>query len=110
MSATSPVHLPDLCAIRFTTIAQCAHGRGEPGGKGAVLADALAAPKGMSLVSVFSPRKGMFDSELVEPGPPAILRDDGIIFIYNSKNKWCHGANGACRAGENDPALAPGTQ
>ena len=47
----APVHLPDLRAIRFTTIAQCAHGRGEPGGKGALLADALAAPKGMSLVS-----------------------------------------------------------
>lgn len=35
---------------------------------------------------IFAPRKGKFDSELVEPGPPAILTDKGIVFIYNSKN------------------------
>lgn len=35
---------------------------------------------------VLSPRAGMFDSDLVEPGPPAILTDDGILLIYNSRN------------------------
>ncbi|HKK42248.1 MAG TPA: glycoside hydrolase family 130 protein [Bacteroidales bacterium] len=35
---------------------------------------------------LFSTRKGMFDSELVEPGPPAMITDNGILFIYNSKN------------------------
>lgn len=35
---------------------------------------------------VFGPRKGKFDSDLVEPGPPAILTDKGIVLIYNSRN------------------------
>lgn len=34
----------------------------------------------------FGPRKGMFDSDLVEPGPPAMLTDKGILLIYNSRN------------------------
>jgi beta-1,2-mannosidase len=40
---------------------------------------------------LFSPRKGKFDSELVEPGPPAMVTNDGIVFIYNSKNSPDHG-------------------
>lgn len=51
------------------------------------------------LFSVFGPRAGKFDSWLVEPGPQAIVREDGILFIYNSKNK---GANGG------DPELPYG--
>ena len=47
----------------------------------------------------FGPRKGKFDSQLVEPGPPALLTDDGIVFIYNSRNSPEYG----------DPALPPGT-
>lgn len=39
-----------------------------------------------SFKSVFSPRPGMFDSRLVEPGPPPLIREDGILFIYNSMN------------------------
>ena len=35
---------------------------------------------------VFGPRKGKFDSDLVEPGPPAMLTDTGILLIYNSRN------------------------
>ena len=38
------------------------------------------------LLSVFGPRKGMFDSDLVEPGPAAMLTDKGIVLIYNSRN------------------------
>lgn len=33
---------------------------------------------------VLRPRKGSFDSILVEPGPPAIMTDSGIVLIYNS--------------------------
>jgi len=39
-----------------------------------------------SIKSIFGPRKGYFDSELVEPGPPAIITPDGIWMIYNSRN------------------------
>ena len=35
---------------------------------------------------VFGPRKGKFDSDLVEPGPPALLTEKGILFLYNSRN------------------------
>lgn len=35
---------------------------------------------------VFGPRKGKFDSDLVEPGPPAMLTDQGILLLYNSRN------------------------
>lgn len=36
---------------------------------------------------VMSPRDQMFDSQLVEPGPPALLTETGILLLYNSKNK-----------------------
>lgn len=48
---------------------------------------------------LFSPRKGKFDSELVESGPPAIITNNGIVFIYNSKNSPTFG----------NPNLARGT-
>jgi predicted GH43/DUF377 family glycosyl hydrolase len=48
---------------------------------------------------VFGPRKGKFDSDLVEPGPPAMLTDKGILLIYNSRNIPSIG----------DTALAEGT-
>ena len=35
---------------------------------------------------VFGPRKGSWDSDLVEPGPPALVIDQGILLIYNSRN------------------------
>jgi len=31
-------------------------------------------------------REGRFDSGLVEPGPPALITDKGIFFIYNGAN------------------------
>jgi predicted GH43/DUF377 family glycosyl hydrolase len=40
-----------------------------------------------TLKELFSPRKGFFDSELTECGPPALLTDKGIILFYNGKNK-----------------------
>jgi predicted GH43/DUF377 family glycosyl hydrolase len=38
------------------------------------------------LHTVFGPRKGKFDSDLVEPGPPAMLTEKGVVLIYNSRN------------------------
>src|SRR6476620_9403192 len=38
------------------------------------------------LLSAFGPRKGKFDSDLVEPGPPAMLTEKGIVLMYNSRN------------------------
>ncbi len=40
---------------------------------------------------LFTTRRGKFDSELVEPGPPALLTEHGIVFIYNSKNSPSYG-------------------
>lgn len=51
------------------------------------------------LLPVFGPRNGKFDSDLVEPGPPAMLTDDGILLIYNSRNVPSKG----------DTSLAEGT-
>ena len=48
-TTSTPYHKPDARAIRFTSIAQQAHAKGEPGAKGGVLADALAAPDGFTL-------------------------------------------------------------
>lgn len=38
------------------------------------------------MISVMHPRQGYFDSRLVEPGPLAILKNDGILLIYNGSN------------------------
>lgn len=50
------------------------------------------------LRKVLSPRAGKFDSRLVESGPYALLRDDGILLIYNGMNLDVGG----------DPSLAAG--
>ena len=46
-------------------------------------------------ISVLHPRMGRFDSRLVEPGPYALMRDEGILLIYNGSNA----------ANFNDPSL-----
>ncbi len=51
------------------------------------------------MVSVLHPRPGYFDSRLVEPGPYALLREQGILLIYNSSNAPNY----------NDPDLPPFT-
>jgi len=38
-----------------------------------------------------SPRKGYFDSDLTECGPPALLTDRGIVLLYNGKNNAEYG-------------------
>lgn len=37
-------------------------------------------------ISVLHPRMGFFDSRLVEPGPFALYRKEGILLIYNASN------------------------
>ncbi|WP_202409383.1 glycoside hydrolase family 130 protein [Hufsiella arboris] len=55
--------------------------------------------KNQKLVELISPRKGYFDSELTECGPPALLTDKGILLFYNGKNKA--GADGDPRFNAN---------
>jgi beta-1,2-mannosidase len=38
------------------------------------------------MISVLHPRMGYFDSRLVEPGPFALLQNEGIVLIYNGSN------------------------
>ena len=38
------------------------------------------------MISVLHPRMGYFDSRLVESGPYALLKDEGILLIYNASN------------------------
>jgi len=38
------------------------------------------------MVSVLAPRAGYFDSRLVEPGPFALVKDEGVLLIYNASN------------------------
>lgn len=39
-----------------------------------------------ALVAVIRPRTGRFDSVLVEPGPPAVITENGIVLLYHGKN------------------------
>ncbi len=42
-------------------------------------------------LKVLSPRPGYFDSWLVEPGPPAILTEHGVVLLYNAGNNATYG-------------------
>jgi predicted GH43/DUF377 family glycosyl hydrolase len=46
------------------------------------------------MISVMHPRKGYFDSRLVEPGPFALKTDKGILLIYNGSNASNYGYGG----------------
>lgn len=39
------------------------------------------------------PRRGYFDSDLTECGPPAVITDKGILLLYNGKNKPADGGD-----------------
>ena len=43
--------------------------------------------KNKKLKELISPRKGFFDSDLTECGPPALITKNGILLFYNGKNK-----------------------
>jgi len=43
------------------------------------------------LIRVMHPRKGYFDSRLVEPGPYALLNGQGVLLIYNGSNAANYG-------------------
>jgi predicted GH43/DUF377 family glycosyl hydrolase len=45
--------------------------------------DVHRVPGQRVLRPLLMPRPGRFDSLLVEPGPPAVLTDEGIVLIYN---------------------------
>jgi len=61
---------------------------------------------GIATPMVMRPRRGYFDSVLVEPGPPPLLTPDGIRLIYNGKNAGAEAggdptqATGAYSAGQ----------
>ena len=40
-----------------------------------------------NLLALANTRKGYFDSEFVECGPPAVITEKGILLVYNGKNK-----------------------
>src|SRR5688572_269354 len=42
-------------------------------------------------IAVLAARPGYFDSWLVEPGPPALLTEHGIVLLYNAGNSGSHG-------------------
>ena len=39
------------------------------------------------LKGIVFPREGYFDSQLTECGPPAVLTENGIVLMYNGKNR-----------------------
>lgn len=48
-----------------------------------------------NLQLILGSRPGKFDSDLAEPGPPAVITEQGILLIYNGRNA----------AEDNDPGL-----
>lgn len=52
---------------------------------------------------VLRPRPATFDSRLVEPGPPPILTDDGILLLYNGANDSLEYAAGQALFDPQDP-------
>jgi len=53
------------------------------------------------LIKILSPRKNMFDSRLVESGPPAMFTEKGIVLLYNGMN--------LDPSSDGDPELKEGT-
>lgn len=51
------------------------------------------------LKGIVFPREGYFDSMLTECGPPAILTDNGIVLMYNGKNRYDELRDPDCAAG-----------
>lgn len=47
--------------------------------------DGSDSPAARVLLPVLFPRRGNYDEYLCEPGPQALLTDDGIVLLYNGK-------------------------
>ena len=107
-----PLHAPDLRAIRFTSLAQRAHGCGEPGGKGALLADALAAPDGFTLGAALVAARSvnemfawtMLQTASVADGAPADLAPEILVVQWGADA--VHRAQGGSAAPVPAPAPA----
>ena len=54
-------------------------------------------------IPALEPREGYFDNRIVEPGPPPIIVDEGILLIYNGANKELHYETGWVLFSEDDP-------
>jgi len=52
---------------------------------------------------VLRPRPGRFDARLVEPGPPPLLTDDGILLLYNAADSALLYASGQALFDPADP-------
>lgn len=52
------------------------------------------------LLKVMESRPGKYDSHLVEPGPPALWTEEGVILFYNGRNS---------EGEDTDPSIAKGT-
>jgi predicted GH43/DUF377 family glycosyl hydrolase len=52
---------------------------------------------------VMEPREGMFDSGLIEPGPTPLVREDGILLLYNSADEDLVYRTGQALFDRNDP-------
>ncbi len=48
--------------------------------------DVVVDEESGKMITVLHPRPGYFDSRLVEPGPYALIRKEGILLIYNGSN------------------------
>jgi predicted GH43/DUF377 family glycosyl hydrolase len=46
----------------------------------------IESSESQRMIEVLHPRAGYFDSRLVEPGPFALIREEGILLIYNGSN------------------------
>ncbi len=66
----------DASADRFLTY--------DPNGSGTWGVERVAGQR--VLQPLLAPRRGRFDSLLVEPGPPAVATADGIVVVYNGAN------------------------
>ncbi len=55
-------------------------------------------------VPVMRPRPGFFDCKLVEPGPPPMVTDDGILLIYNGSDYQGRYSVGWALFSKDDPA------
>jgi beta-1,2-mannosidase len=64
----------------------------EPAADGAAGKWRIDRPPGpVGLRALASPRRHRFDSLLIEPGPPALLTEAGIVLIYNGANHYADG-------------------